>query len=189
VRSNLANLEDESTLEQLIREANDRTQGGRLDRLKYLFQVEDKEGFPADHLALEYYEEARLCWFVGAFVASIVMSQLAFEELLRSHYRVVKGVRGNLGSGKELDQAGFNDLIIEAGQDGWISPEETTVLHGIRKVRNPYVHPKDVDKREDFFTQTIKIVHPELLGSGTENEARETVKLLVTLFPSICRRL
>ena len=119
----------DSEIERLIDDGNKRTHAGRLERLKVLLSTQSQDAFPSPGLALEYYEEARLCWYVGAFVSTIIMTQLAFEELLRSHYRVAKAVGGSLDCGKKVNEAGFFDLINEAEKDGWILQSEAESLH------------------------------------------------------------
>ena len=187
-----------SEIQKLIHEGDNQSYNGRFDRLKFLLSVENQFSFPTPALASEYYEEARLCWYVGAFVATITMVQLAFEELLRSHYRVAKGVGGKLNCGIKVDQASFSNLIDEATNDKWILEEEAKSLHNLRKnVRNPYVHVKDVKvndygktnlKKPNFFIQYLKIKAPEVIGADVENEAKWAIQLLVTLLPKIsCR--
>ena len=189
---------NEEKVRELMHEGDKCSYSGRFERLKFLIGLDKQFDFPAPALAIEYYEEARLCWYVGAFVATIIMTQLAFEELLRSHFRVVKGVSGKLNCGKKVDNAAFFDLIEEAKIDKWISEEEADLLHNLRKnVRNPYVHVKDfiIDKngkpnleKPNFFIQYLKIKASELIGSHVEEEAKKAIKLLVTLFPSISIR-
>lgn len=186
------------SIEQLIHEGDERSHNGRLERLKFLLSIQSQNEYPAPALAHEYYEEARLCWYVGAFVATIVMVQLSFEELLRSHYRVAKGVGGKLSSGKQVNNAGFYELINEAENDRYISMQEAESLHDLRKnIRNPFVHVKDIEvntngkqsfKKPDFFTQTLKIVAPEILGSDVIDEAKGAIRLLGTVFPEISSR-
>ena len=107
---------------------------------------------------------------------------------------MAKGVGGNLNGSKKVNEAGFADLINQAKDDGWISSGVATALHKVRRdYRNPYVHPRDFDEGNDFskpnfLRQQIKITAPELLGGGAEDEARQTIMLLVTLFPKISRR-
>jgi len=186
---------DNSEIRNLILEGNERSYNRRFERLRFLLSIEDQESFPTSPLVYEYYEEARLCWYVGAFVATIVMVQLSFEELLRSHYRIAKGIGGKLNCGKKVDQASFSDLIDEAYNDNWISKGEAKLLHNLRKnIRNPYVHVKDIKVNSDgkpnqkgpnFFTQYLKIIAPEVIGGDVENEAKEAIKLLVTILPKI----
>ena len=188
---------DNIEIRKLLLKSDKRSYNGRFKRLKFLLSVEDQNPFPISALAFEYYEEARLCWYMGAFVATIVMVQLSFEELLRSHYRVVKGIDGKLSCGKKVDKTNFSDLIDEAHNDSLISEEEAILLNDLRKnIRNPYVHVKDIkvncegkpNRKTDFFTQYLKIKAPEVVGCDVEGEARRSVQVLVTLLPKISRR-
>ena len=52
-------------IERLIDDGNKRAHAGRLERLKVLLLTQSQDAFLAPGLALEYYEEARLCWYVG----------------------------------------------------------------------------------------------------------------------------
>lgn len=188
----------ESQIEMLMSEGEKRAYNGRLKRLKFLIGIESHKAFPAPALAVEYLEEARLCWYSGSFVATILMTQLSFEELLKSRYRVVKGVGGKLRSGRKVDNAGFSELINESKIDGWISSEEAESLHNLREnLRNPYVHVKDIRigktqkadlTRPSFITQHLKMTAPELIGIDVESEAKEAIRLLGTLFPEISGR-
>ena len=126
------------------------------------------------------------------------MVQLAFEELLKSHYRVVKGIGGKLNSGKKVEAAGFFEFITEAEDDGYISHDEAKSLHYLRKnIRNPFVHVNDIQitgngktnlEKPSFFSQHLKISAPELLGTDVEDEAKEAIQLLITLLPEISGR-
>lgn len=188
----------ESEIKKLIFEADKQSYSGRLERWKWLLSIEDQEAFPAPALAVEYYEEARLCWYAGVFVSTIIMVQIAFEELLRSRYRSAKRFGGKLNSGKKIDDAGFYDLIYEFKTCGWISCDEAKSLNNLRKnIRNPYVHVKDIKIRKNgkidrtkpsWDTQYLKITAPNLIGADVEVEAKEAILLLVTLFPEISRR-
>jgi len=181
--------------------ANDKhAYAGKLKRLKFLLTQENYNVFPAPALAIEYYEEARFCWYVGAFVASICMVQLAFEELLRSYYRSARGIEGRLKSSinKKVDNAAFYELIEEAREDGLISDKEKQELNYLRKnIRNPYIHVKDVKIKNgkqnlqtpDFFTQYLKIKTPKVIEVDVEDEARLAIKILITILPKISIRM
>ena len=137
---------------------------------------------------------ARLCWYVGAFVAIIVMSQLALEEMLRAHYRRCKGVDGKLNERLRNDEAGFAGLISQAEADGWLSHEEATQLNKLRRdLRNPYVHPHDLNtpnvfEKHNWLQQVIKTTASQLAGNSAEDEARQSIGTLAELLPRIsCR--
>jgi hypothetical protein len=185
-------------IRELIEEGDIHSYKGRFERLKFLLSIESQKSFPVSALVHEYYEEARLCWYVGAFTATIVMVQISFEELFRSHYRVAKGVGGALNCSKPVDNATFHDLILEARNDRWISEEEAKSLDDFRKnIRNPYVHLKDIKsdqcgrpdlKKSNFLTQLLKIEASELMESDVEQEAKYAIQLLVTMLPEISSR-
>jgi hypothetical protein len=156
-------------------------------------------------LAYEYYQEARLCWYVGVFVATIVTCQMCLEEWFRSHYRVVGGVRGHLrltgrGTKKQrrvrVDDARFAELVQEASADGILTPIEAEALDRMRvELRNRYMHVEDVKRQvaasdgRDFFTQHLRIVAPQLVGEGVQHQARQAIALTVRLISSLSARL
>lgn len=190
----------DNELKKLIFSNDKQVYVGKLKRLKFLLTEENYNVFPTSVLAIEYYEEARLCWYDGAYVASICMVQLAFEELLRSYYRSARGIEGRLkfGKNKKVENVAFYELIEEAREDRLISEHEEQELHHLRKnIRNPYVHVKDVKiengkqnlQKPDFFTQYLKIKVPEVIGTDVEDEARFTIKVLITIFPKISIRM
>ena len=191
-------------IHSMVEDANAREQSEREERLKFLISVQSEGEFPAPVLAREYYDEARLCWLYGAFVSTILMSQLAIEELLKNHFRVSKGVKGCLRDEKTVDDSYLFDLVEEAKEEGLIGKEEADDLDQIRKTyRNPYTHVKDVTSPRDakgkknqsgnFFDQGLKIHNPdlsrELLGTSVIDEAQHVITLLCNYFPVISSRL
>lgn len=156
----------------------------------------DDEMVPFPEVVLAYYEEARLCWYQGAFVATIVMAQMAFEELLRNHYRAVR-VTGLKFFDKPLDNTGFAELVKQAVHDGYLTPEEGKEIDKIRKnYRNPYVHVKDdkiVNGKQDlespsWLTVGMKALCRNPYGEDASDEAKETIRILVSILPEICKR-
>jgi hypothetical protein len=156
--------------------------------------VEDSNIAPVPALANDYYQEARLCWYNGAFVASIIMSQLCLEETLRAYYRAANGVDGYLNGEKKVNKAGFKDLIEQASIDRLLNQDEVKACNKIRKeYRNPYVHVHDVHQddgniRPNFLNLHMEMNYPRLNGLRVENKAKETINILVTLFRKISRR-
>jgi len=174
--------------------ADERARAGRAARLKLLQSILLVEEYPAPALAYEFFEEARLCWYVGAFVATILMVQLAFEELLRSRYRTARGVGGKLDSGVPVDDAGFAQLIEQGKNDHSLSSPEAGQLRALKDCRNLWVHAKDEGKkratknRATWFDQLGKMVVPDLVGIGVEDEAQKAITFLTVSFPLLCKR-
>src|SRR3990172_9870270 len=176
-----------SQIKKLIYKGDKHSFNGRLKRLNFLLSIKTYDQFSTSSLASEYFEEARLCWYTGAFVATILMIQIAFEELLRSFYRMANGVGGKLCDGTMVDGASFYQLVEQARRDRIVLNNEMKLLHNLRKVRNPYVHTKDIKigegnwrQQSNFLTQELKIISPELIGADVEHEAKNAIRLLMT---------
>ena len=190
-------LYTDSELRDMILEQDKRIFDGRLDRLRYLMSITpNNEVTPFPSLVLAYYEEARLCWYHGAYVAAIVMTQMAFEELIRSHYRSI-GVKKLPLTGKPPDDANFVQLIKQAEQDGYLRENEVREIDKIRKdYRNRYVHVKDAKiingkqdlKSSNWITVGMKAHGHNPLGADASDEAKETMRILISVLPDICRR-
>ena len=56
----------EARIRGMIAEADSRARKGRAERLRLLLSIQDTDPVPLDALAYEFFEEARLCWYVGA---------------------------------------------------------------------------------------------------------------------------
>ena len=191
----MSNLEDKE-IKEMIKNSDIKEFEGRFQRLKYLISIHKDIYLPYPSLCEEYNEEAKLCWYNGAFVASILMVQLTFEELFRSYFRMIYGVNGELRFYKEkikVDNASFYALIEEACLCGWINNNERDELHGLRKIRNPYVHTKDITsktrKKIDFFNLFTKTHASELIEGSAEEDAKFAVTLLIKSYPDIALRV
>lgn len=150
-------MDDEIAVQ--VAAADARARNGRAARLKVLLSVMPVEGYPVPALAHEYFEEARLCWYVGAYVATVLMVQLAFEELLRSSYRTARGVGGRLDSGVLIDRAGFGQLIHQGRSDGFLSRLEANELASLkeRRVETPTFIPRTREARgRPFWTSSLR---------------------------------
>jgi hypothetical protein len=168
--------------------ADARARGGKKKRLELLAEAPPTYEFPAPQLARRYYEESRLCFYSGAYVATIIMAQLAFEELLRTYYRAVEG-EGCLPDGSKISECGFADLIIRARREKLASTRDTRRLEKLRMMRNPYVHSREEGRKSDQTRQTLKITFPEYVGVSTEDEARKAVTTLIDVFPRLSHKI
>jgi len=182
---------DEVSLIKMIKDKGESELEEKVERLRLLISNITDEYIPIPSLAFQYFEEARLCYYHGAFIATIFMVHLVFEELLRNHYRVIRGQKEKLISkNKELmnvDKASFLDLIDEAKEDNYITKEESKKLHRLRKLRNRLQHTKDVppyriNLKGSWFAQDLRI------RTQIDKDAEWAINLLLTTFVSICKR-
>jgi hypothetical protein len=171
------------TKEEVIA-ADARARGGKKKRLELLAEAPPEYEFPAPQLARRYYEESRLCFYSGAYVATIIMAQLAFEELLRTYYRAIEG-EGCLPDGTKVADCGFADLIIRARREKLANSRDIRHLEKLRTMRNPYVHSRQDGKKSDHTRQTLKITFPEYVGVSTQDEAQKAVTTLIEVFPRL----
>lgn len=176
----------EADLLAMMKAGEARAQAGKLRRLRLLHRTTPRRMF-SPILGTEYFKEARLCWYSGAFVACILMVQLAFEELLRDHYRVALGVGGILKKGVAVEAATFSALIDRAEVDGLVTGKEARRLHRLRKRRNPFVHSKDIGY-PSWFDQAAKFVQ-RTAEPRVVREAEAAIRLLNATFPAVCDRL
>ncbi len=108
-----------------------------LERYRFIWQ---EFGPPVDmllvggiqaHLALE---EMRLCYMDGYYLACVLLAQVFIENSLGGSYI--------LSGNEETVEKGFAKLIDKALADNYIDPALAARLHELRRMRNPYVHPK-----------------------------------------------
>jgi len=182
---------DKISLIKMVKDREESKLEEKAERLRLLISNITDEYIPMSSLAFQYFEEARLCYYHGAFIATIFMVHLAFEELLRNHYRIIRGQKEKFMSKNKglinVDEASFLDLIDEAKEDNYITKEEAKELHRPRKLRNRLQHTKDAppyktDLKSSWFGQALRI------KTQIEKDAEWAIGLLLTTFVAICKR-
>jgi hypothetical protein len=109
----------------------------RLERYKFIWQ---EFGPPVDMLlagGIQAYlalEELRLCFMDGYYLATVLLAQIFIENSLGGSY-IISG-------DDKLVEKGFSKLIDQALADNLIDSSLAAQFHQLRRMRNPYVHPK-----------------------------------------------
>jgi hypothetical protein len=170
----------------------------KVERWAYLMKIQYDGYMFSPVVSQLYYTEAKYCWYHGDYIATIVLSQMAMEDLVRHHFEVAR--HGKFLSGKKIDGATFKCLIDEALAEGYIEKGEAKKLHHLRKkLRNPYVHTdrKDVkvhleEKGEfketslpNFMALSMKIRQLSIIDKNVQDEAKEAITILIKVFTSI----
>ena len=172
-----------NTNEDLLRKFEARTLSERVDRLEFLESLLGDQ----PHLALPfhtvmYFEDAKICFIYGALAATVVLCQMAAEELLRSYYRAAGQEEKSYLVGVCLIEEAFDDGIISGGQR-----RDFRKLNGIR---NPYVHVPSsgrTKKEQRRHERAIRKWSPTdrtgdiLFPTGVEKDAMEAFRVLITL--------
>lgn len=174
----------------------------KVERWAYLIKIQ-YDGYLGSHaVPYLYYTEAKYCWYYGNFLATIVLAQMALEDLLRTYFEVA--MHGKFASGKKSSNATFAQLINEALSAGYIESEEAERMHYLRKeLRNQYVHnelrdvkvnirfsdkePSKETRMPSFIALDMKI-RPVGVEKNVEHEARESITILIEVFTSIALR-
>ena len=174
-------------LKAMIIEAGKRSFQGRLNRLRFLLENLGEDYVPFPKIVLEYFEETKLCFYQGAFVASILMASATFEELFRQIYR-------DKSEMKKAKSRGLADLVNRALEDSLISPYEAKELTELRRMRNKFTHIKIGFQRIDFNEKRTFLDFLLLWGKPyketlpIEALAQDTIKIFARLLPELCNR-
>ena len=177
----------DNSLNAMIIEADKRSFEGRLDRLSFLLENLGEDYVPFPAIVLEYFEETKLCFYEGAFVASILMASATFEELFRQIYRDANEM-------EKANTTGLANLVSHAVEDGLISLDEAEELTELRRLRNKFTHIRIGFKSVDFrkkraFLDFILLWgdrHKETLP--IEALAKDAIKIFARLLPELCNR-
>ena len=174
-------------LKAMMIEADKRSFECRLDRLDFLLKNLGEDYVPFPAIVLEYFEETKLCFYEGAFVASIVMASATFEELFRQIYR-------NTNEMEKANARGLANLVSYAVGDDLISSNEAEKLTELRRLRNKFTHIRigfkgiDFKKKRTFldFMLLWRDRHKETLP--IETLAKDAIKIFAKLLPELCNR-
>lgn len=126
--------------------------------------------FPGGELSMWAFEEARLSYIAGNFLATIVLVQMCVEHTLASLVRM---------SGEEAP-ASYAGILRLALERRLIDPEEWRRLDGLRVRRNPYVHSRELTAHDHLLRRSMNEDRPseDLLA----DDATEAVSSLMALF-------
>jgi hypothetical protein len=150
----------------------------RLERLRFLNSIVPPNGMSmfGNIEPIFIFEEARLTYLNGAFIATILLCQAFIEHWLQSY------LSGRVETG-EIPET-LNDVLRQCRQEGFIHKYLIDKIDTLRKVRNPFTHRKSegypfllsrrmFDKKmppEDILEQDAKdalsIMHTLFLGRG-----------------------
>jgi len=118
-----------------LAEDDEKSRPYRVERLRLLLQ-EYGEGdyrvFPGGPASLWAFEEARLAYLHGLYLACVLLCQTCVEHMLAGMLR--------MGGRDDLDHAGCAAILREARAQGLVSADEYGMFDRVRQLRNPYAH-------------------------------------------------
>lgn len=161
--------------ERALRDADERTLGGRAARLQALVALgEPEEGrlLFGGHLALYAFHEATASYVAGSFLGCILLTQVCLEHTLAGLF----SMRGR----DDLVTTSYRRMLEAARDLNDISSDEYTLFDRLRDERNPYAHPRLFEDSSNLVRRAIERgADPD---SIIESDAIEALFALVRLF-------
>lgn len=89
-------------------------------------------------LTEEHIREAARLFIRGFFRSSCILSAIAVEIALKEKYQILYGI-------KKAAPDSFKELTEWAEQEGLLLKGNSSFIDGVRKLRNTYVHPENLN--------------------------------------------
>jgi hypothetical protein len=122
---------------------------------------------PGGFVPAQAFEEARWCYVNGQFIGCVLLCQVVLEHILAGQFSL-------MGKDKTA-KSGFGNLCAEAEKERFISAEERDLFDSLRVKRNPYVHPRGMD-RADRIERRMMVEDSELDEILTKRLSRSYIK-------------
>jgi hypothetical protein len=162
-----------------IEKADAESRVARLANLEFLlseFGQPSGMGLIGGFGALFAIQELQSSFFHGNYMATIFCCQTFIEHSLAGHYAL---------SGQDaLVEIGFKKLIDQNLEDGNISTEIAKRLHQLREMRNPYTHPRVIQKRQSLLDRIVATTGDP--HSMAEKDARDAIQIVVDFLRHGC---
>jgi len=165
-----------SRLERQLEKSDRQSFNSRLERLKWLDSIFPKGySFMMPSEAFHVFEEARLAFINGEFVATLLLANAFLEQWLGN-------VLASEGHAKEAQQ-GLAVILRCMEEMGLLHEFISNTADRLRKIRNPFVHLKSFD-HEHRLTQRVlrEQIDP---CSLLEEDARNAISLMLHVATTI----
>ena len=126
--------------------------------------------------AMFAYPELQSSFLNGNYMATIFCCQTFAEHSLAGGYA--------LNGQDELVESGFKKLIDQSLADGTISALIAERLHELREMRNPYTHPRIIQKWQSLLDRVVASKSDPY--SMAEKDARDAIQILVDFLRHGC---
>jgi hypothetical protein len=140
----------------------------RLVRLKYLDSLQTPTSMFGNMEPIYMFDEARLTYLNGAFIATVLLCQ-AFVEHWLSGY--ISGKHKNSKTAITLD-----GMLKQCRKEGLLHEYLIEKIDTLRLVRNPYTHPKSYDYPYSLSKRLIKMYAEP--AEIMEQDARNAIEVM-----------
>lgn len=121
--------------------------------------------------SLAPWDEVRRAFINGEFVATVLLGQAFLEQTLAGYL--------DLLGGDSVRRAGLAEILTDFRHRGWITDTDFDVLDGVRRLRNPYVHYRDVQHKDNLGRRVM--TEREDYEVLIERDARAVIRALLHL--------
>jgi hypothetical protein len=166
-------------LEADIRAADDSSLVERIERLRFLeeeFGPPSEMGLAGGIGALLAIGELKSSFLCGNYMATIFLCQTFVEHSLAGPFA--------LAGEDEHVEKGMSSLIDVSLARNSISSTLAARLHELREMRNPYTHPRILQKKPSLLDRVIKTTQNPF--SMAEADATEAIRIVVDFLREGC---
>lgn len=172
-------VENPAKVEGDFRDAEEKIRPERLARLRF---IQEEFGPPADMLltggigAMFAINELKWSFVYGNFMATIFLCQTFAEHSLAGPFA--------LGGDDEHVERGMKHLIDESLKRKAISSDLAARLNELREMRNPYTHPRILQKKQSLLDRVVKTKKEP--WSMAEADAKTAIQIVVDFLREGC---
>lgn len=165
-----------SRLERQLEKSDHQSFALRLERLKWLDSILPKgSSFVMPPETFHVFEEARLAFINGEFVATLLLANAFLEQWLGN-------VLASEGHAKEARQ-GLAAILQCMEETGLLHEFLSHAADRLRKIRNPFVHIKPFDHEHRLTQRVLKgQIDPYSL---LEEDAKDAISLMLQVATTI----
>jgi len=127
--------------------------------------------FSGGHTVAESWDDLRHAFIHGSYLATILVGQAFLENVLAGQldwHEETLGRRPQLG-----------EILVRTRELGWLTQHEFALLDGLRRMRNPYAHYRNLDDKQSLSRRAMEA--GEAPGTLVARDASEVVEALYHL--------
>jgi HEPN domain-containing protein len=158
----------------LLKESDQKSLAGRLERLPLVYLEPDRDGyqiFVGGTVSQIAYGEARLAYLHGVFLGAILLAQTCLEHMLAAVF---------YGAGDDtVHKLSYKELLHRAKEKSHLTADEWQVFETLRTLRNPYAHSRPPASDEGLPARAIAA--EQSIPGQLEEDAATAVSALMAL--------
>jgi hypothetical protein len=162
---------------------------GAVERYRFLLMLDADFGtdflmLPGGTTSSQAYAEARSCYVMANYLATVILAQGFLENLLGSHLVLQEGIRPIHGkpdrqSGSLAGRPTIREVLAKSVEDGLISNSMVPRVERLIELRNPLIHHRDANDQSRLMRRSMSDGMPE--SDLLEEDAKFAITLVVEI--------